>query len=247
MFVLHRVPQVSAYQFNIIRQLIKNILPDHAGYLHLGGLRTALYNYLFARANRGTFVLRIEDTDQSRLVPGATEQLCTDLEWAGLRPDEGPAAYGGSLGPYVQSERLDIYRTEVKQLLENGSAYYCFCSERRLELLRKDAVRARQVPRYDNRCRHLTPGQIAAKLAKQDTFCIRFKLDQFEHEYTDLVYGKMTYNVSEQEGDIVLIKSDGFPTYHFAHVVDDHHMKISHVLRGVEWQISTAKHLLLFK
>lgn len=139
----------------------------------MGGLRTALYNYLFARATKGKFVLRIEDTDQSRLVEGATEQLCSDLEWAGIIPDEGPGKYGGTFGPYIQSERLEIYRTEVKQLLENGSAYYCFCTERRLELLRKEALKARQVPRYDNRCRHLTPGQIAEKLAKQDTFCIR--------------------------------------------------------------------------
>lgn len=139
----------------------------------MGGLRTALYNYLFARATNGKFVLRIEDTDQSRLIDGATEQLCSDLEWAGIVPDEGPGKYGGTFGPYIQSERLDIYRTEVKQLLENGSAYYCFCTERRLELLRKEALKARQVPRYDNRCRHLTPGQIAEKLAKQDTFCIR--------------------------------------------------------------------------
>lgn len=143
------------------------------GYLHLGGLRTALYNYLFAKANNGKFILRIEDTDQSRIIEGATEQLCTDLEWAGIIPDEGPDKYGGSYGPYIQSKRLDIYRTEVKHLLENGSAYYCFCTERRLDLLRKEAVKTRQVPKYDNRCRHLTPVQIAAKLANLDAFCIR--------------------------------------------------------------------------
>lgn len=219
------------------------------GYLHLGGLRTALYNYLFARAHRGTFVLRIEDTDQSRLVEGAAAQLCTDLEWAGIRPDEGPT-YGGAFGSYVQSERLELYHANVKRLIENGTAYYCFCTERRLELLRKEALRARQVPRYDNRCRHLTPVQLAEKLAKHEPFCIRFKMDAHDsHQmsFDDLVFGRMAYDVAENEGDPVIVKSDGYPTYHFAHVVDDHLMRISHVLRGVEWQISTTKHLLLYK
>lgn len=148
------------------------MLPPKKGYLHLGGLRTALYNYLFARANNGTFTLRIEDTDQSRLVDGATDQLCRDLEWAGIVPNEGPG-YGGNYGPYLQSERLNLYHTEVKKLIENGNAYYCFCTERRLDLLRREAQKVRQVPKYDNRCRLLTPVQIAERLAKQDPFVIR--------------------------------------------------------------------------
>lgn len=138
----------------------------------MGGLRTALYNYLFAKVNNGKMILRIEDTDQTRLIEGATEQLSNDLDWAGIKPDEGPMS-GGSFGPYIQSERLDIYRTEVKKLLENGTAYYCFCTERRLDLLRREQVKARETPKYDNRCRHLTPVQIAEKLANKDTFCIR--------------------------------------------------------------------------
>lgn len=138
----------------------------------MGGLRTALFNYLFAKANNGKMILRIEDTDQSRLVEGATEQLCDDLQWAGIEIDEGPIN-GGSFGPYVQSERLKIYRREVKTLLENGTAYYCFCTERRLDLLRRETLKTREVPKYDNRCRHLTPVQIAEKLANKDTFCIR--------------------------------------------------------------------------
>lgn len=142
------------------------------GYLHLGGLRTALYNYIFAKANNGTFIVRIEDTDQSRLVPDAIESLFNDLDWAGINPDES-VLHGGHYGPYVQSERLDIYRREVKKLLENGSAYYCFCTGRRLELLRKDAIRANETPKYDNRCRHLTPVQVAEKLANHDPMCIR--------------------------------------------------------------------------
>lgn len=123
------------------------------GFLHLGGLRTALFNFLFAKARDGKFILRIEDTDQTRLVEGATEQLCKDLEWAGLVPDEGPASYGGDYGPYVQSERLEIYEKYIDQLLETGHAYHCFCSERRLDLLKKEAIKARQIPKYDNRCR----------------------------------------------------------------------------------------------
>ncbi|KAJ6636388.1 putative glutamate--tRNA ligase, mitochondrial [Pseudolycoriella hygida] len=220
--------------------------PSPTGYLHLGGLRTALFNYLFAKSNNGKMILRIEDTDQSRLVEGATEQLCIDLKWAGIEIDEGPNI-GGPFGPYIQSERLNIYRTEVKKLLENGTAYYCFCTERRLELLKKEQIRAREPTKYDNRCRHLTPVQIAEKLANKDTFCIRFKLDPHVDDYKDLIYGKMVYDVSAHEGDPVIIKSDGYPTYHFANVVDDHFMKITHVLRGVEWQISTTKHLLLYR
>lgn len=181
-----------------------------------------------------------------RLVEGATEKLIKDLEWVGLQADESPIV-GGDLGPYSQSKRLDIYAKEVKTLLENGSAYYCFCTERRLDLLRREALRARQVPKYDNRCRHLTPVQIAEKLAANDQFCIRFKLDDSTEVFSDMIYGDIAYNVAINEGDPVIIKSDHYPTYHFANVVDDHLMRITHVLRGVEWQVSTTKHLLMYK
>lgn len=135
----------------------------------------------------------------------------------------------------------------MKKLLGNGSAYYCFCSDRRLEMIRREALRARQVPKYDNRCRHLTPVQIAQKLAKNDKYCIRFKLKSKDETFKDLIYGDITYDVAQNEGDPVIIKTDGFPTYHFANVVDDHMMKISHVMRGIEWQISTPKHILIYK
>lgn len=194
----------------------------------------------------GKFILRIEDTDQTRLIDGATEALCKDLEWAGLVPDEGPL-YGGEYGPYIQSERLNIYQDHVKKLLESGHAYHCFCSERRLELLRREAVRTRQIPKYDNRCRHLTPALIAEKMAKNDKYCIRFKLSNEAESFNDLIYGHFVYYVAQNEGDPVIVKSDGYPTYHFANVVDDHLMKITHVLRGVEWQLSTAKHLMIYK
>ncbi|KAH8297747.1 hypothetical protein KR054_008429 [Drosophila jambulina] len=220
--------------------------PSPTGYLHLGGLRTALYNFLYARHLGGKFLLRIEDTDQTRLVPGASERLVEDLLWAGIEIDEGPG-FGGEVGPYVQSHRKEIYSKAIEELLENGSAYRCFCTERRLDLLRKEALRTRQVPRYDNKCRHLTATEIEALLAKGTPHCIRFKLTDHEEPLEDLIYGNVHHNVSDTEGDPVVMKSDQFPTYHFANVVDDHLMGITHVLRGVEWQISTTKHLLLYK
>ncbi|CAD7004949.1 unnamed protein product [Ceratitis capitata] len=220
--------------------------PSPTGHLHLGGLRTALYNYLYSRNKNGKFLLRIEDTDQTRLVPGAAESLVEDLQWAGINIDEGPG-FGGEHGPYVQSERMKIYQNAVKELLVNDTAYRCFCTERRLELLRKEALRTRQVPRYDNKCRYLTPQQVAVLLAKNTPYCIRFKLTSHNEPLDDLIYGSVTHNVSENEGDPVIMKTDNFPTYHFANVVDDHMMGITHVFRGVEWQISTTKHLLLYK
>ncbi|XP_050089053.1 probable glutamate--tRNA ligase, mitochondrial [Anopheles aquasalis] len=219
--------------------------PSPTGFMHLGGLRTALYNYLYAKAHGGQFVLRIEDTDRERFVEGASEKLYADLKWAGIEPDEDPFK-GGPHGPYTQSQRYEIYKREVKKLMEDGRAYYCFCTERRLELLRKEALRLRQVPKYDNKCRHLTPGQVAERLAKNDKFCIRFKLHSKGDEFNDLIFGKIVYFIAQQEGDPIIIKSDGYPTYHFANVVDDHYMRITHVLRGVEWQISTPKHIQLF-
>ncbi|XP_055843741.1 probable glutamate--tRNA ligase, mitochondrial [Episyrphus balteatus] len=220
--------------------------PSPTGYLHLGGLRTALYNYLFALKNKGKFILRIEDTDQSRLVADASKSIIEDLRWSGIVIDEGPIV-GGNFGPYIQSERLHIYNDAIQQLLGDGSAYRCYCSETRLDLLRKEALKQRQIPKYDNKCRHLTLSEIKEKQSNKVPYCIRFKLEDFNDPVEDLVYGNVFVNSSKHEGDPVIIKSDGFPTYHFANVVDDHHMKVSHVFRGVEWQTSTPKHLLLYK
>lgn len=220
--------------------------PSPTGFLHLGGFRTALYNYLFAKARGGTFILRIEDTDQSRLVPGAAEALEADLGWTGLPPDESPLR-GGARGPYRQSERLDLYRTHVDQLVEAGQAYRCFCTEKRLELLRKEAARSRAPNRYDGKCAQLTAGEIAEKLERGTSYTVRFKLRPFTETFHDLVYGPVAHDVFQFEGDPIVLKSDGFPTYHLANVVDDHLMEISHVLRGVEWQISTPKHILLYR
>ncbi|NXL85011.1 SYEM protein, partial [Alectura lathami] len=216
------------------------------GFLHLGGLRTALYNFLFAKQQQGAFILRMEDTDQSRVVPGAAEAIEDMLEWAGIPPDESPRR-GGAFGPYRQSQRLDLYGAASEALLARGAAYRCFCTPQRLELLRKEALRRQQTPRYDNRCRHLSPREVAEKLSQGLDWVVRFRLERGVEPFQDLVYGWNKHEVAEVEGDPVILKGDGFPTYHLANVVDDHHMRISHVLRGTEWLISTSKHLLLYK
>ncbi|KAJ8391833.1 hypothetical protein AAFF_G00084490 [Aldrovandia affinis] len=220
--------------------------PSPTGFLHLGGLRTALYNFVFAKTHGGTFILRTEDTDQSRLVPGAADAIEDMLEWAGIPPDESPRK-GGSFGPYKQSQRLDVYSHAAQDLLDNGAAYHCFCSPQRLELLKKDALRSRQTPRYDNRCRHLHPDQVAEKLGQRQAHVVRFRLQEGVEPFQDMVFGWNRHEVATVEGDPIIMKADGFPTYHLANVVDDHHMQVSHVLRGTEWLISTSKHLLMYK
>uniref|UniRef100_A0A4X1UZX1 Nondiscriminating glutamyl-tRNA synthetase EARS2, mitochondrial n=1 Tax=Sus scrofa TaxID=9823 RepID=A0A4X1UZX1_PIG len=219
--------------------------PSPTGFLHLGGLRTALYNYIFAKKHGGSFILRLEDTDQTRLVPGA-ENIEDMLEWAGIPPDESPRR-GGPAGPYLQSQRLSLYAQAAEALLKSGAAYPCFCSPQRLELLKREALRNHQTPRYDNRCRTLSQAQVAQKLAKDPTPAIRFRLEGEAPAFQDLVYGWNRHEVASVEGDPVILKSDGFPTYHLACVVDDHHMGVSHVLRGSEWLVSTSKHLLLYQ
>ncbi|CAL7943607.1 unnamed protein product [Xylocopa violacea] len=220
--------------------------PSPTGLLHIGSLRTALYNYLFARANNGTFILRIEDTDQSRCIPEAIEKIQNDLLWSGIIPDEDPIR-GGPVGPYMQSKRLEIYKEQVLKLINNQSAYYCFCTEKRLQLLRKEALKCGQVSKYDNRCRYLSNDEVKMKLDNGDAFCIRFKLFSGIECFDDLIYGRIEYDVAQREGDPIIIKADGYPTYHFANVVDDHLMQISHVFRGIEWQISTPKHIMMYK
>ncbi|XP_046441658.1 probable glutamate--tRNA ligase, mitochondrial [Daphnia pulex] len=219
--------------------------PSPTGYIHLGGLRTALYNFLFAKANSGKFILRIEDTDQKRLVPGAAVQLETDLDWMGLSPDESPIKDGG-FGPYTQSKRLPLYSKFVQELVKSGHAYYCFCSDRRLEFVKKEALREGAIPRYDNRCRQLSSAQVEEKKQQRMASCVRFKLSPLDEPLQDLVYGNIDRSAVLHEGDPVILKQDGYPTYHLANVVDDHLMGITHVLRGTEWLVSTAKHVLLY-
>ena len=220
--------------------------PSPTGYLHLGGLRTALYNFLFAKSRGGQFILRIEDTDQSRLVSGAASQLEEILSWIGMTPDESPLR-GGDFGPYQQSERRHLYTQYAQELLDKGLAYRCFCTERRLELLKKEAARTKQPNKYDRKCYHLHPDEVEEKLASGVPHTIRFLLSPEMQKLDDIVYGEFSHDVFATEGDPVIVKSDGFPTYHFANVVDDHLMEVTHVLRGVEWQVSTPKHLMIYK
>jgi nondiscriminating glutamyl-tRNA synthetase len=219
--------------------------PSPTGYLHVGGLRTALYNYLFARAQGGVFVLRIEDTDRTRLVDGAVDNLLRTLAWAGLDCDEGPAQ-GGPCGPYVQSERLDLYATHVASLLAGGKAYRCFCTTERLAALRKLQEEEKRPPMYDRLCRTL-PVEEAERRAREGEGCtVRMKVPLLgEVVFTDEIRGEVRVSASVID-DQVLLKSDGYPTYHLANVVDDHLMRISHVIRGEEWLPSTPKHLLLY-
>jgi len=220
--------------------------PSPTGYIHLGGLRTALYNFMFAKSHKGKFILRIEDTDQKRLVPGAAEQLERDLQWMGLTPDESPMK-GGGYGPYSQSERLPIYKHFVEQLEADGHAYPCFCTNKRLELVKKQAVRDGIIPKYDNRCRHLPTAVVEEKKRQGIPYCIRFKLSSLDDGPTDMIYGDVDCSSVLHEGDPVIMKQDRFPTYHLANVVDDHLMQITHVMRGTEWLVSTPKHILLYK
>ncbi|MDO5037832.1 MAG: glutamate--tRNA ligase [Tissierellia bacterium] len=227
--------------------------PSPTGYLHIGGLRTALYNYLYARQQGGKFILRIEDTDQSRFVEGAMENLVENLEWAGIEIDEGVTLKDGQItqvgdrGPYIQSQRLDIYKKYVDQLLDSGHAYYCFCSKDRLDKLREEQKIKGQVPRYDGLCRNIPREEAEKRIAAGEDYVIRLKLPIDEDiTFHDEVRGDITINSNESD-DQVLVKSDGFPTYHLAVVVDDHLMGVTHIVRGEEWLSSTPKHLILYR
>ena len=221
--------------------------PSPTGFLHVGGLRTALFNYLFAAQNKGKLILRIEDTDQTRKVEGAEENLIRSLHWAGLKFDEGPHV-GGDYGPYVQSERLDIYQKYSKQLTEQGDAYHCFCTEDDLQKMREEQLTRKEDTRYDGRCRHLDQQVVQEKLNEGTPSVVRMKIDHTRSEYliNDLIRGAVKFKPSQID-DQILIKSDGFPTYHLANVVDDHLMKVSHVIRGEEWLSSTPKHVQLYE
>lgn len=211
--------------------------PSPTGYLHVGGLRTALYCYLFARKNRGTFVLRIEDTDQERFVPGAMENLISTLHWVGLTYDEGP---------YIQSKRTEIYLENAKKLIDSGHAYRCFCTKERLDTMRAEQTKQKLAPMYDRKCLELSQAEIKTNLEAKTPFVIRQKMPYESIEFTDLVRGKVQFE-GKNIDDQVLVKSDGFPTYHLANVVDDHYMEITHVIRGEEWLPSTPKHIALYE
>ena len=223
---------------NIVRT---RFAPSPTGFMHLGGMRTALYCYLYAKAHNGKFVLRIEDTDQERFVEGATEVIYSSLKEGGMTYDEGPDV-GGDYGPYVQSQRKDIYLKYAKELIEKGGAYYCFCTKERIESLRDENGNVR----YDKHCLHLSKEEVESRLAAGEPYVIRQNIP--EHgvgEYEDAIYGHISVDYSELE-DGVLIKSDGMPTYNFANVVDDHLMHITHVIRGTEYLSSTPKYNLMY-
>lgn len=243
--------------------------PSPTGELHIGGARTALFNFLFARHNKGKIVLRIEDTDVKRFVPGSVERLIENLNWLGIEFDEGVKltrssnlktqihnskletkiqnlAQYGKYGPYIQSQRLDIYQEYAQKLVEDGNAYYCFCSEERLKKMREEQIKKKQAPMYDRKCLLLSHEQIAKLLREKKPYVIRMKAPYSGiTEFDDLIRGHIAVDNSTID-DQILIKSDGMPTYHLANVIDDHLMEISHVLRAEEWLPSTPKHIILY-
>ena len=220
--------------------------PSPTGFMHLGGVRTALYEYLIAKQNNGTFILRIEDTDQERFVPGATEVIYDTLRACGLNWDEGPDI-GGDYGPYIQSERKATYLPYAKQLVESGHAYYCFCSKEEIDERRKAVEAAGGTWKYDKHCMHLSKEEVQQKLDAGIPWTIRMNAPtEGETSYHDMVFGDMTFQNSEAMDDMVLIKQDGMPTYNFANVIDDHLMNITHVVRGMEYLSSTPRYNYLY-
>ena len=222
--------------------------PSPTGYLHVGGARTALFNYLFARKTGGRFLLRIEDTDRTRYQPEALEEIFASLRWLGLDWDEGPEK-GGEYGPYVQSERTERYREHAELLLQRGMAYRCFCTSERLDRVRqeREANRDPQAIGYDRHCRDLGEADVQRKLDAGEPYVVRLKVPlEGEVVFQDQVRGEIRTRCDLLD-DLVLLKSDGFPTYHLANVVDDHAMRISHVMRGDEWIATTPRHVILYQ
>ncbi|OGG15137.1 glutamate--tRNA ligase [Candidatus Gottesmanbacteria bacterium RIFCSPHIGHO2_01_FULL_39_10] len=213
--------------------------------LHIGNVYTALLNYIFARKSQGKFIVRIEDTDRTRLVKGAEEKILSSLQWFGLTPDESPKI-GGPYAPYRQSERLDLYKKYALELVEKGHAFYCFCTPERLAKMREDQQKKGLPPMYDGHCKKLQTTNYKLQTEKA-RYVIRLNVpDEGVTEFTDLIRGKISFE-NKLIDDQVLLKSDGFPTYHLGVVVDDHLMEISHVIRAEEWISSTPKHILIYK
>lgn len=216
--------------------VVTRFAPSPTGYLHVGGLRTAFYSYLYAKQQKGTFILRIEDTDQTRLVPGAVEAMIKTLHTMGLDIDKGP---------FIQSERLDLYREHAHRLLEKGDAYYCFCTKERLLALREEQQAMKSPMKYDRACLHLSKDDIEKKLAAKEPHVIRLLIPEGKTTFTDEIRGDITIDNKEVD-DQVLLKTDGFPTYHLAVVVDDNDMEVTHIIRGDEWISSVPKHVILY-
>lgn len=220
--------------------------PSPTGDPHFGSARTALFNYLFAKHHNGTFIFRLEDTDKAREVEGSDYKLYEVLDWLGMKPDES-ARDGGNFGPYKQSERLAIYKKYAAELIEKGHAYNCFCTADRLTALREDQVKKKQAPRYDRHCRNLSTDEVTKRLQAVEAHVVRLAMPQGKTlTWHDLIKGDVSFQ-SDDIDDQVLLKSDGYPTYHLANVIDDHLMEISHVIRAEEWLSSTPKHLVLYE
>ena len=226
--------------------------PAPSGPLHIGNVRTALFNWLFARHHGGTFIVRIEDTDRDRVMPGALELILEALQWLGLDWDEGPDPADpsrdiGDYGPYVQSRRIERYQAAAKRLLEAGQAYLCYCSPERLDEVRKEQQRQKLPPKYDRHCRQLTEAERAECEATGATPVVRFKTPLAgQTSFHDLLRGDLVFE-NDTLDDFVLVRRDGFPVYHLASVVDDYEMRISHIMRGDDWVSSTPRHVLLYQ
>jgi len=230
----------------IDRPVRVRIAPSPTGYPHIGTFRTFLFNWLFARKHGGKFVIRIEDTDRERLIPDAVEALVEAVKWFGLDWDEGPRV-GGDFGPYVQSERLPIYHEHLERLLAEGKAYRCYCSPERLQALREEQQARKEPPGYDRLCRNLKAEERAEREASGAPSVVRFAVPlEGSTTFQDVIHGDVTWE-NRVLDDFIILKSDGYPTYHLAHLVDDHLMEISHVLRGDEWISSTPRHVLLYQ
>lgn len=227
---------------NIVRT---RVAPSPTGFLHIGGIEIALFNYAFAKKYGGKFLLRLEDTDRERLVEGASEDIFAMLKAFGLNYDEGPDV-GGDYGPYVQSERVELYQKYAHQLVESGNAYYCFCSQERLDNLRKEQIADRVQPRYDGACRSMPAEEAKSRIDAGESYVVRLKVPENKKIEQTNMFGKPFEFNSKDVDDAILLKSDGYPTYYLGVVVDDHLMKISHVWKGLEWQSSDPKLLLLY-
>lgn len=219
--------------------------PAPTGLLHIGNARTALFNYLFARKEKGTFILRIEDTDAERSTDASIEAILQDLRWLGIIWEEGPDA-GGQSGPYRQSQRLSLYRDNAEKLLGEGKVYTCFCSPERLESLRKEQLSRGMMPKYDGRCRNLSEGEISKMESESLRPVLRFRVDKGTVVFEDLIHGKMNFD-SNGIGDFIIVRSDGMAAYNFACVIDDHSMQISHVIRGEDHLSNTPRQILLYR
>lgn len=221
--------------------------PSPTGFQHIGGVRTALYNYFFAKSQGGKFIVRVEDTDRERYSDEYLKDLYDTLDWLGIKSDEGPTA-GGPFAPYIQSERLPMYQQAAHNLVKMGKAYYCFCSPERLEqVIAEQKAQKKDIQGYDRHCASLSEAEALERISKGEKYVIRLRVPETgESSFDDLILGRITRKNRDVPPDPILLKSDGYPTYHLANVVDDHDMQITHIMRAQEWIASTPLHILIY-